>query len=238
MRLKVSPKSALDSIDKLVYEGFDLQRDYGSDLVSSSYANPIKNEDRKKINDWHTKCVRTLRKIFLDFTPVYFFWKAIEDEEIEASASAGVVFFDGHNDKYYAQMLRGGLKTLGEYYSQLTDQVFTPLFYITDKAQICFFASVCPLEPSSNEDAVCRFLFGKYNYHEWVEMEDIYVGAFGGNSEEYDTQAKTKIESAYDGLNKKTNEDFGFPLLKKRKNMIALNLPSRFLREDTHKMAS
>jgi hypothetical protein len=136
------------------------------------------------------------------------------------------------------QILEGGLHILGEYYRQLSEQVFVPLFYIPDKAQLCFFASICPLEADSNEDAVCRFLFKQYSYHEWVEMEDIFVGALGGNRDEYGGKDKTKIENAYDGVNRKTNEAFGFPVLKKRKTLIALNLPSRFLREERQEMAS
>ncbi|TSC59438.1 MAG: hypothetical protein Greene041662_470 [Candidatus Peregrinibacteria bacterium Greene0416_62] len=241
MRLKVSPKAALGTIDTLIYEGFELQMEYGSNLKDDHSAIIVAEEDLKKISAWHDKTVEGLRDIFLDFAPVYFFWKAIDDakvEEKEIPIDSFRIGLPEHNYKYYAQILDGGLRILGEYYRQLSEQVFTPLFYIPDKAQLCFFASICPIEPDSNEDAVCRFLFKRYSYHEWVEMEDIFVGAFGGNKDEYSGKDKTKIENAYDGVNRKTNEAFGFPILKKRKTLIALNLPSRFLREERREMAS
>lgn len=240
MRLKESPKAALGAIDRLIYDGFDLQREHGNDLKNGdSISNRVTDEDRKKIDDWHDKTVKALQEIFLDFAPVYFFWKAIDDEKLEET-EAGYELYDGgqpNNNKYYSKILAGGLRILSEYYRQLSEQIFTPLFYIPDKAQLCFFASICPLEPDSNEDSVCRFLFKKYSYHEWVEMEDIVIGAFGANKDEYSTQDKAKVENAYDGVNRKTNEAFGFPVLKKRKTLVALSLPSRFLREERREMA-
>jgi len=193
-------------------------------------------KDQKAIDDWYDKTVKTLRAVFTDFAPVYSFWKAIENEK-DGTKKDLFLLTSRCDPQDYARLLNAGLRILGEYYRQLSDQVFTPLFYIPNKAHLCFFASLCPLEPESNEDAVCRFLFKQYSYHEWVEMEDIFAGAFGGNKDEYSGKDKAKIENAYDGVNGKTNEVFGFPVLKKRKTLIALNLPSRFLREEHREMA-
>ncbi len=230
MRLKVSPKEALITIDVLIYKGYDIY----SSLHDRTAAMPmddvnLSREDRLKVVEWHDKATDKLSDIFTDFTPIYLFVQPLQEQDED---------FDSYmRPKKYSTMLKTGLHVLSGYYQQLTEQIYTPLFYIFDKAQICFFASVCPLEPDSNEDAICRFLFKKYNYHEWVEMEDIVVGAFGGNKDEYSTQDKAKVENAYDGVNRKTNEAFGFPLLKKSKTLVALNLPSRFLREERREMA-
>src|SRR3989338_9447216 len=236
MRLKVSPKAALEAVDRLIYEGFKLERAHAETLKSAHSAMRMTAKNQKEIDDWYNKTVKTLRAVFIDFAPVYSFWKAIEKEK-DGKKKDLYLLTSRRDPQDYARMLNGGLRVLGEYYRQLSEEVFTPLFYIPDKAQICFFASICPLEPDSNEDAVCRFLFKKYSYHEWVEMEDIVIGAFGGNKDEYSTQDKAKVENAYDGVNRKTNEAFGFPVLKKRKALIALNLPSRFLREERQEMA-
>ena len=236
MRLKMSPKAALEAIDDLIYEGFDLEREHG-DSLRKGMAITVTEEDLKEISDWHEKSVRTLREIFLDFAPVFFFWKAIEDVKVEPKDDLMYRVHMGRDEKEYVRILEGGLQILGEYYRQLSEQVFTPLFYIPNKAQLCFFASICSLEPDSNEDAVCRFLFKKYSYHEWVGMEDIFVGAFGGNCDEFNGKDRTKIKNAYDGVNRKTNTAFGFPVLRTNKTQICLNLPSRFLREERTEMA-
>lgn len=239
MRLKVSPKAALEAIDDLIYEGFRLESEHGETLKKGMAIN-VSEEDRQKIMDWHGNAIKGLQDIFLDFAPVYFLWKAIDEVKVEDhSKDMDMPYrvYMGPSDESCVRVLEGGLRTLGEYYRQLSEQVFTPLFYIPDKAQLCFFASICPLEPDSNEDAVCRFLFKRYSFHEWVEMEDIFAGALGGNKDEYGGKDKTKIENAYDGVNRKTNEAFGFPVLKKSKTLIALNLPSRFLREERKEMA-
>ena len=219
MRLKVSPKEAIVKIDSLLVKGFLICQDVN---VLLTY------DEMVKIENWYGEAVDSLKSIFLDFAPVFTFVQPTHADEGNISLETTA--------RDLPSLIRC-MEILNSYYKQLVEQVYTPLFYIPDKAQICFFASVCPLEPDSNEDAVCRFLFRQYNYHEWVEMEDIVVGAFGGNKDEYSTKDKAKVDNVYDGVNRKTNEAFGFHVLKKQKTLIALNLPSRFLREERHEMA-
>ncbi len=82
MRLKVSPKAALVAVDSLIFEGFKLQQEHGDEL-KHEYSLHITTEDRKDISDWHTRSVKTLKGVFLDFAPVYFFWRSIEEEKVE-----------------------------------------------------------------------------------------------------------------------------------------------------------
>jgi len=224
MRLKVSPKEALTKIDLLLEEGYEL-------LIDCCRIAQGRGE---MLDDWNHKTVVELGKIFMDFSPLYEFLKvdkeAGEDESIQIKR-----IVDADNG---SQELRESLDVLNSYCQQLSAQLYTPLFYIPDKAQVCFFVSICTLEPDSNEDALCRYMFHHHNFHEWVEMEDIFASGFGGNREEYDKQDKVKIDNAYDGVNRKSNEAFDFPVFKKKKSLLCLNLPSRFLRDEQRISAS
>lgn len=237
MRLKVSPKAALIAIDRLIYQGFDLQREYGYWLKSSS-AVGLTKEGKEKLEKWHSKAIETLQKVFLDFAPVYFFFKAIDDQDdYEKRDLYSFSLMDGTDPREYAKILNGGLQILGEYYQRLSDQVYTPLFYAADKAQICFFASVCALQPDSNEDTLCRYMFTHHSFNEWVEMEDIFARSFGGNKDEYDKKDRAKIENAAEGVNKKAKDAFDFPVFRQKKTLVSLHLPSRFLREAERKIS-
>jgi hypothetical protein len=114
---------------------------------------------------------------------------------------------------------------------------FSSLLFLSVSLQICFFASVCGLQPDSNEDTLCKYIFEGYNFNEWVEIEDVFTNAFGGNADEYDKQDKAKIENAAEGVNKKTNDAFGFPVFQQKKTLLSLHLPSRFLREERRNIA-
>jgi len=225
MRLKVSPKEALTKIDNLIYEGYEM-------LVDCCR---IAEGNGKMLREWYEKAWDVLTEVFLDFAPLYTFLKT--DQEAGTRASIEIAsLIDGEKDDG-SEGLRAALEVLNQYYQELSAQVYTPLFYIPDKSQICFFASVCGLQPDSNEDALCKYLFEHFNFNEWVEMENIYVRAFGGNADEYDKQDKAKIENAAEGVNKKANDAFGFSVFQKKKTLLALHLPSRFLREEQRNMA-
>jgi len=226
MRLKVSPKEALTVIDRLLIEGYD--------LLESCMPGMVQGED-KKLMEWLSKTVDYLYALFLDFSPIYTFLKA--SRKISGHGFHFGISLNEKDEPWKVHMIEA-LDVLHSFYQNLAEQLYTPLFYIPDKAQICFFASVCPLQPDSNEDALCRYMFSQHSYHEWVEMEDVFVHAFGGSADEYNKQDKAKIDNAHDGVNRKSNEAFGFPLFKKKKALLCLNLPSRFLREDNKIIAS
>lgn len=229
MRLKVSPKEAITTIDRLIYEGYEIYsslRDSPSSMIDDIN---LSHPDRLKVSEWHGKVIDELTATFIDFTPVYLFLQPMHEHDDN--------FQNFMHSKRYSTMLKSGLQVLSGYYQGLSEQVYTPLFYISDRAQICFFASVCPLQPDSNEDALCRYMFDNHSFNEWVEMTDIFTRAFGGSADEYDKQDRAKVENAAEGVNKKTNEAFEFPVFRQKKTLLSLHLPSRFLRDERKNIA-
>ena len=115
MRLKVSPKAALGMIDDLIYEGFRLESEHGETL-KKGMAITVSEEDRQKIMDWQGKAIKGLQDIFLDFAPVYFLWKAIDDVKVEDHKDMDTPYrvYMGPSDESCVRVLEGGLRTLGE----------------------------------------------------------------------------------------------------------------------------
>lgn len=211
MQLKVSPKQALGKIDGLLRQGHEIYSECKDNFYQTQGRLLLPDELAQGIDTWEKEAVDTLTAIFLDYAPVYMFHEA--DNGVQ---------YDHMRDK---------LRLLNDYYLSLAEQVRTPLFYIPERAQICFFASVCAIDPDSNEDVLCRYMFENHSFHEWIEMEDVSIGAFGVGADAYGSRERTQIEHAQDGVNRKTNDVFGFPLFLKKKSLLCLNLPSRFLEE-------
>ena len=252
MRLKVSPKEALKVIDQIIYEG-DILRDMlwqiSEEIDEKHKAEKAKAENKSRKtnaekegriqlwdmqNKWYVDAKAKLKKIFLDFAPVNSF--IIAESSFKDEGSQFITRHE-HARIYIGALIKAQMSVLTKFYDEIKKYLVCPLFYIQDQAKLCFFASVCSLEPDSNEDSLCRYLFGNFNFNEWVEMEDIYSDALGGNRDEYDKQDRAKMENAAEGVNRKTKEAFGFSVFKKKKTLLALHLPTRFLREENVKMA-
>jgi hypothetical protein len=118
---------------------------------------------------------------------------------------------------------------LVEYYDYLVFQEKSPVRYLADKAEIWLYDLCCSLEPESNESELCRYMFN-LGIGEWIETAVLHKAIVG---EEYDPKTKNKnvVVNALDGINRKTNDAFSFPLLKKSKSVVALAIPSRFILE-------
>lgn len=220
MRLKVPPKEALRLIDILIQRGSPLydplasNRDFPS-IIATKFIG---------LNAWYITAEATLRLIFADYTPIYKFSKNIQKFISDIKKNNGM-----ETSKADYNNILLSLDTLATYYDQLLKEVQSVLFYIHDKAQICFYSAICQLLPSSNEASLCKFLFENFSFNQFVEMELIYEKAFGGDSEKYDRKCAEKVKNAFNGINEKTNDSFGFPIVKKKKTLLALTIPSRFL---------
>lgn len=118
------------------------------------------------------------------------------------------------------------LKVLADHYNDIKDSVRSPLFYLPDRAIICFYDFVCPLKVDSNEASVCAFMF-QYSIGEKVEMIDAYNHMFGEQRTTLGVAEKDKIKNAIDGINRKTNRAFGFPIIAKDTVTISLTIPAR-----------
>lgn len=286
MRLKVSPKTAIQKIDTLVKEGanmiawysdtydevseaadverkrkrdererkieairnepstIDVQTPYGItmavpntrklmeiprlQLEGYSFFDEPTEAGRKgmkqlhgKFIDWRDRTEAALQEIFMDFTPVYSFRNAYGDYY-------GQVTLDAAFKEYMNTMreIQAKTNTLIGFYNMLVANIRSPLFYLPERTTICFYDFVCPLKADTNEAALCQFMFD-HSIGEKVEMLDIYNHMMGEQNDALNADQRRIIANAYDGVNRKTRDAFGFPVLAKDKVTISLTLPAR-----------
>ncbi|MFA7277444.1 MAG: hypothetical protein WC101_00450 [Candidatus Gracilibacteria bacterium] len=171
---------------------------------------------------WIERVKEALGNIYEDFAPLYQFLYA--KIEYQKNTNSGAIYNDFVRVK---ETLREQTNVLAGFYKDLRGDIRSPLFYIPEKNKVCFYDLVCQLQPDSNEAQLCKFLF-QFSFGEFKEMEDAYVFMTGTDIGD-EKNWKTKITSAYDGINEKTNKQFGFPIIQKEKSTITLVFPSRFL---------
>ena len=249
MRLKVSPKEALLRIDKLVLDGdvtlCEIRSDYEkkcelwktrrrdvkriADEMARGYIRigsepTLTEEDLKNYQEkawkWEEKAEEELRSIYMDHVPVFIFLSTYAQTRVIENCHDLTAYFKVHDT------FRTKLHLLGAYYNELKDNMKSPLFYLPDQSKICFYDFICALTADTNEALLCAFMFG-FSIGEKVELEDIFADGFKGNRDEFCGKDSAKIKHAYDGINSKTNDAFGFPIFKKEGSTLCLTLPSR-----------
>ncbi len=227
MRLKVSPRIAIKKIDDLVRDGYYMinTADEQSTLAIDPYADLYSNFE--VFEKWTETVTKTLGEIFQDYIKTYNFQKIV-DPILIARYSSGTLNL---ND------ITKAFDLLAEYYNEISKLSQSPLFYVSEKAQICFLDSICQLEPDSNESNIVKFLFENSSFGEWISYETIADNALGIHNDEYDNKAATSISNAYDGINKKTKKQFGFSIVSKSKSLLSITIPARFLTVGTNQMA-
>ncbi len=67
----------------------------------------------------------------------------------------------------------------------------------------------------------------QYSIGEKVEMIDAYNHIFGEQRTTFGVTEKDKIKNAVDGINRKANKAFGFPIIAKDTTTINLTVPAR-----------
>jgi len=247
MRLKVSPKEALLRIDKLVLDGdvtlCDIRSHYDeknrlweqkmndpehfaerSQYIRIGPEPTLTEEDlddyHQKAWVWEEKAEEELRDIYMDHVPVFVFQSTYPQTRVFENCPDLTSYFKLHDT------FRAKLHLLATYYNELESGMKSPLLYLPDQAKICFYDFICPLTADTNEALLCAYMF-EFSIGEKAEMEDIFMGAFGGKEDEFCGKDSAKIKHAYDGINRKTNDAFGFSILKKEGKTLCLTLPSR-----------
>jgi len=182
---------------------------------------------KKKQDTWFNSCLTILKDIYKDFAPIYIFYERLSLTKFD-------IGLGDPNFREYIHVvdrIDSRLSALVDFYNDLKDQVRSPLNYLEKKAQIWFYDFVCQLTPSSNESALCGYMF-QYGIGEYRSYADIYEYIFGeieDTSDKLPKGWKVKVRSAYDGINRKTNKSFGFNILSKKGYAIALHFPSRLI---------
>lgn len=250
MRIKISPKKAVKLIDDLaeegerirseIFEDYDIEYEKGekewleSDAIVSlgtvhhsrvSEKSFLKYESKQQ--KWVEKCEETLNEIFLDFIPVNIFFSKYTPADLKAISPDTIRFnkiIDSIDNK---------VEVLTDFYLELQKNIKVPLIYLEDKSQIWFYDIVCQLKPNTNESELCGYMF-EFGIGEWKNFDEIYAHLMGENVENilnWPKNWKSKIVSAYDGVNRKTNDIFNFNVFKKQANnsLLATNFPARLV---------
>lgn len=195
----------------------------GGDGFVSEIA-PKRMEDLEQLfANWRSDTKEILEGIFMDFTPVHTFMDAMGE-----FYSQSFPFGERRSQDFInmTRQLDAKLEVLIGFYKSLSENIRSPLTYLTDQAKVCFYDFVCPLKTDSNEASLCAFMF-QHSIGEKVEMIDVYNHMFGEQRTTLDTTGKNKIKNAVDGINRKTNEVFGFPIIAKDTTTISLTVPAR-----------
>ena len=218
------PIASLAVIEALMPSVPSMPSFLGGDGFVSKIAEPRMDELEQRYADWRDETKELLEGIFMDFTPVHTFMDARGEFYSETSPFGRSWRFEKYIN--VTRTLDAKIAILIGFYEALSDGIRSPLTYLPDQAKICFYDFVCPLTADTNESLLCGFMFG-FSIGEKVEMEDIFAGAFHGNKEDFCGKDRETIKNAYDGINRKTNDVFGFPILKKDGTTLCLTLPSR-----------
>lgn len=176
---------------------------------------------------WVKKVEKSLKEIYEDFTPVYLFMHV----KVEYSTQP----YSGSILSQFAKIketIRAQTNVLADFYKELLSDIKSPLFYIPEKSQICYYDFICQLQSDSNEAQLCAFLF-QFSFGESKEMADGYAHMTGESTEESDSWPKNwkiQMKAACDGINSKTKKLFGFPIIQRENLSIKLVFSSRFLK--------
>jgi hypothetical protein len=196
----------------------------GGSRFSSNIAEGRMKELEGQFAAWRDETKEVLESIFMDFTPVHAFMDAFGEFYSDPSPFGRSWRFEKYIN--LKRELDAKLEVLIGFYKELSDDIRSPLTYLTDQAKVCFYDFVCPLQIDSNEASLCAFMF-QFSIGEKVEMVDVYNHMFGLQETTLNTAAKNKIKNAVDGINGKTNKVFGFPILAKDATTINLTIPAR-----------
>jgi len=255
MRLKVPPSVALKQIDSLIESGEDgfqftlkIWLDAHDDEVrlsekmrketpkiiggSPDEIYPVITDQelkavKEKYDSWKERCTTTLKSVFLDYTPLHIFTTA--DVPIRETSA---LYRQHKNDQKCDEISdrwRPEINVLISFYSELSKNAKSPLFYIPEKAQICFYDFVVQLTPETNEATLTEKLF-EQAIGELIDDYELYEHITGEDTESglgMDSKAKSLLKNAVDGINRKTDKYFGFPLVRQSKGKIALIPPTK-----------
>jgi len=178
-------------------------------------------EDMEKHYDkWRARTKAALEEIFTDFSPVYAF--------LNASGEWSSHPMDRVFEKYInmRRSLEAKVDKLISFYEALARNIRNPLVFLPKQAKLCFYDLVCPLVPDKNEAILCSYLFG-FGVGETVEMLDAFNYMKGTDVIKLDAKSKGVVLNACDGINRKTKESFGFPIISRAGVTLRLSLPSR-----------
>jgi len=195
----------------------------GGDGFESEIEEKRMEELRQQFADWRDRTTKGLEDIFMDFTPVHTFMDAVGE-----FYSQSFPFRERHTQDYIniTRHLDAKVEVLIGFYKALSENVRSPLIYLPDQAKVCFYDFICPLKTDSNEASLCTFIF-QHSIGEKVEMIDAYNHMFGEERTTLGVTEKDKIKNAADGINRKTNKIFGFPIIAKDTTTISLTIPAR-----------
>jgi hypothetical protein len=178
----------------------------------------LKNSELKMYREkhvaWEDTTMKHLEIIYEDFIPTFQFKKIEGDysllNELQAREFKEFLLI---TTKFERQ-----LNFLVQKYQELINGVRTPLIYIKEKSQISYYGRVIQIEPSSNMEALCRYMFS-HPIGELKEYYDIYEYIYAdgnGNEESLTKNWQRKIRNAYESINKLTEKNFGFPIFQSK----------------------
>lgn len=196
----------------------------GHDGFSSKIAEPRMEEIEQLYEGWRDETTEILEGIFMDFTPIHTFMDARGEFYSNPSPFGGSYGFAQYIN--ITRNLAAKVAVLMGFYKTLSEDIRSPLTYLIDQSKVCFYDFVCPLKVDSNEASLCAFMF-QYSIGEKVEMIDAYNHMFGEQRTTLGAAEKDKIKNAVDGINRKANKTFGFPIIAKDTTTINLTVPAR-----------
>jgi hypothetical protein len=223
MRTKVSLQKAISTIDKLINSGIALHEFYLSGRISyderkiwDQTASPedltYRGENSTEFifftKSWREISIKKFREMFEDTYILVDFQKKEKDSSRQIDPAV------------YDKLLLENLKVLGNISKELKDEIKTPLSFLPAKSLLKHNDTVSPLEPDSNMNAVCKYMFSNHDFGEFVDMEK--VAAYMTGVDESEIEDTRFVKTAALEVNKKTNEDFGFPIFLVHHGRIAL----------------
>lgn len=214
-----------DPISRLGLEA--LQYKKSQSLIFAGVPHEVIELYEEKYIKWGRKVVNTIKATNADFAPVYSFSRATREVPRE-----NFLFPIVHRFKELKATMEAKLEVLVDFYNEIKKLVASPLIYLPEKSQIWFYDFVCQLKAETNESELCRFMF-QFSIGEWKESAEIYAFIKGGtvdNQDEWPKNWSSVVKSAYDGVNGETNKIFGFPVFRRNKIVLCLNLPNSFLK--------
>lgn len=171
--------------------------------------------DEKFLN-WVKKAKSVLRKTFMSFVYERSFITDLPESNRTLKGEVGVAI---ENLLYLQRMMEMMLKHLQGLFFRIEKKADDPLSYIPESNTLCYYARVIPLQSSSNQSALCEFMF-RFSIGEKKELAEILACMEGLDVEEMTKFDKQKVINAMNEINQKTKSMFGFPIFHKEKNII------------------
>lgn len=223
MNLSIPSKKAVKIIDEFVNTGSELLSICRIQLIHKCNQSTIGKDNVEKLEQWNTELLERLEHIFQDYTPVSYVSDIIEERYSIPKITGNfhqALSFRGK------EMLEEVLPLLRRYYSILSENTDSVLYFASKTSQICFLDMVCDIEPDSNQYMLIKYILETASYGENIDFETIWREGFGENENTYDVKTQEKIKNAFEGINKKTLEIFGFSLFKKKKMFLNIIKPN------------